>query len=198
MRAWISSSASAVVSSSSVLASRSWFSRAVRAACSPVTWDSLSCRVSCSSVSCLLSSSFCSSCSRLTWRQSSIQMWVTDKDVAGNVVSFQMPLPWLFPKSHPDRLLKALRNQGHSFVYSPKSTGFLRNSSLSFWNKGTTIVAAVTQTYQTLVENVEVVCDELSSPKLRVSKDLYWGISGHTLHAFCNQLPHFILPSNSF
>lgn len=66
--AWISSSASAVVSSSSVFAWRSWLSRAARAACRAVSWDSRSCRDSCSSVSCRFSSSFCSSCSRLTCR----------------------------------------------------------------------------------------------------------------------------------
>lgn len=78
--AWISSSASAVVSSSSVLAWRSWLSRAARAACRAVSWDSRSCRESCSSVSWRFSSSFCSSCSRLTWeRETSAQLTLTIK-----------------------------------------------------------------------------------------------------------------------
>lgn len=59
----ISSSASAVVSSSSVLACCSWLSRAWRAACRLLIWDSRSCSDRVSSVTWRLISSFCSSCS---------------------------------------------------------------------------------------------------------------------------------------
>ncbi len=59
----ISSSASAVVSSSSVLACCSWLSRAWRAACRLLIWDSRSCIDRVSSVTWRLISSFCSSCS---------------------------------------------------------------------------------------------------------------------------------------
>lgn len=59
----ISSSASAVVSSSSVLACCSWLSRAWRAACRLLIWDSRSCSERVSSVTWRLISSFCSSCS---------------------------------------------------------------------------------------------------------------------------------------
>lgn len=59
----ISSSASAVVSSSSVLACCSWLSRAWRAACRLLIWDSRSWSERVSSVTWRLISSFCSSCS---------------------------------------------------------------------------------------------------------------------------------------
>lgn len=59
----ISSSASAVVSSSSVLACWSWLSRAWRAACRLLIWDSRSCKDKVTSVTWRLISSFCSSCS---------------------------------------------------------------------------------------------------------------------------------------
>lgn len=63
LRTVISSSASAVVSSSSVLACCSWLSRAWRAAWRLVIWDSRSCIDRVNSVTWRLISSFSSSCS---------------------------------------------------------------------------------------------------------------------------------------
>lgn len=68
LKAVISSSASAVVSSNSVFACCSWLSKARRAACRLLICDSRSCRERVNSDTCLLISSFSSSCSKPIWK----------------------------------------------------------------------------------------------------------------------------------
>lgn len=72
LSAVISSSASAVVSSSSVFACCSWLSRARRAACRLLIWDSRSCKERVNSDTCRLISNFSSSCSRPIYKETGL------------------------------------------------------------------------------------------------------------------------------